>query len=719
MAWDGGIAANAFDISLAGPGANWTKTVTGKSLSVGNLAAGTYTISVKAKNNTTATNTTAKTFTVTQATLPAATAKTVPFTDDLQAGAGSWAASGLWRLGSIDVGGRGATQAWAFYDGTDYSDATWKAGDLTSPPITIPASGVQYLRFSYYMDTEDGNPFWDQRVVQVSANDGPFTDLIQFSDDKQPIGPVWLNSGPLSLAQFAGKTIRVRFHFDTIDNDYNTGLGWLIDDVSINSTAPDTSCADNNNTPDTATALSVGASISAVICPERDLDYYKVVATAGLPVVIDIDAKKLSPASNLDSVVTLLDSDKRSPIAENDDEDYGVVQDSWLPYVFQRDGTYYIKVKPWNFPGAGGPAFNYKLTLRQNVPVSPSDLRILFPTASNRVPVLPFNISVAAADFDGGLVSKVEFFWHGPDWSQDWVVLGTDTYGGDGWNYNINPAVYGGVDGSALYVQATSRTGGLKGAVLWDLQGDSVTPMSRLDPLPPEVGSNVFLLNWTAVDPQNDIDHFELQYQEKSASGTSAWKDWQDPYHPNPIPGTMRSAWFNGIAGSGYIIRLRAVDREGNIEPWVELDETTTTLRATCAPDPNEISGQTRSNAISLPRSDFSSSYNFCSPASPASNDSDWLAIDAAANETLLLMIVSNGGGSAFTLNLYNGASSQPVTWKSADYENSIAAKWVAPVNGRYYLEIKPLHPEMMGTDMRYQVGYGPGSWLHLPVVGR
>ena len=82
-------------------------------------------------------------------------------------------------------------------------------------------------------------------------------------------------------------------------------------------------------------------------------------------------------------------------------------------------------------------------------------------------------------------------------------------------------------------------------------------------------------------------------------------------------------------------------------------------------------------------------------------------------------MIVSNGGGSAFTLNLYNGASSQPVTWKSADYENSIAAKWVAPVNGRYYLEIKPLHPEMMGTDMRYQVGYGPGSWLHLPVVGR
>ena len=217
-------------------------------------------------------------------------------TDDMQSAASNWVATGLWRLGTVDVGKRGATQAWIFNDGTDYSDATWRAGDLTSPPISIPKNGAQYLRFLYYMDTEDGNPYWDQRLLQVSVDGGAFTDLYQFSDDKQPIGPVWLKNEPISLAQFAGKTIRLRFHFDTISSDYNNGLGWMIDDVSINSTAMDSSCADNNNTPDTAQAISIGNSVSGVICPEGDVDYYRLAGVTGMPVTIDIDAKKTSPA---------------------------------------------------------------------------------------------------------------------------------------------------------------------------------------------------------------------------------------------------------------------------------------------------------------------------------------------------------------------------------------------------------------------------------------
>jgi hypothetical protein len=716
LAWDGGVSATAFDFSLVGVATNWTSSVSGaNSVSVGNLAAGSYTFTVRSKNSV-STKTSSKTFTVTQASLPTAAARTVPFTDSMESGAGNWVSSGLWRLGSVNVGGKGATQAWIFNNGTDYNNATYRAGDLTSPPVTIPATGTYYLRFAYYMDTEDGYAFWDQRLVQISVDGGPFIDLIQLTDDKEPIGPVWLNSGPLSLAKFAGETIRVRFHFDAIDQDYNSGLGWMVDDVSINSTAPDTSCADTSSTPDTAQAITMGATVSAMICPERDIDYYKVTAKTGQPVVIDIDARTLSPASKLDSVVTLLDVDKRSPIAESDDEQYGVLQDSNLPYVFQRDGTYYIKVKAWNYPGVGGKDFFYNLSLKSNVPVAPQDASIQFPVDSQQVPATPFMINVSATDYDGGSVAQVDFYWHGPDWSQNWVKLGTDKNGSDGWSYRVDPSQYGGVQGSALYVQAISRTGGVKGAVMWDLAPDLAIPHSELEPLPAPINSTVLLLNWSATDLQNDIDHFDLQYQEITGSGTSAWKDWQDAFHPYPIPGYARSAWFSGLPGVTYNFRLRAVNHAGNAEYWMDQPQASTTLGVTCTPDANEIANQTQSNAYLLPRDDFSPVLNFCKSTQAGAGDVDWFMLDAKAGETLLFMIVPGGGGTAFTANLYN-ASSQLAAWTSTDYENSVSARWVAPVSGRYYLEIKPLRAGMAGTDMKYGVWYGSGNWLYFPIT--
>jgi len=254
---------------------------------------------------------------------------------------------------------------------------------------------------------------------------------------------------------------------------------------------------------------------------------------------------------------------------------------------------------------------------------------------------------------------------------------------------------------------------------MWDLEPDLATPLSELEPLPDPIGSTVFLLNWSAADPQNDIDHFDLQYQEKTASGTSAWLDWQDAYHPMPIPGYARSVWFSGTAGVGYNLRIRAVDRAGSIESWPDQPEVTIALAATCTPDANEIQGQSQANAFLLGRGDFSPVFNFCKTPQDGKGDVDWAAVDARAGETLLQMISPNGGGTAFSISLYNGAGVKLYTRQSIDYEKSVSARWVAPSAGRYFLEIKPLHPEMLGTDMKYQVWYGPGNWIYMPFNGR
>jgi hypothetical protein len=332
---------------------------------------------------------------------------------------------------------------------------------------------------------------------------------------------------------------------------------------------------------------------------------------------------------------------------------------------------------------------------------------------------VPFQIYASASDYDGGPVARVDFFWHGPDWKQNWVKLGSDTDAGDGWSYRVNPTQYGSVSGAALYIQAVSRTGGVKGSVMWDLSPDRVTPTSALDPLPGEIGSTVFLLNWSASDLQNDIHHFELQYQVDTGGGMSAWQNWSDPYHKMPIPGEARAAWFTGLAGASYNFRLRAVDKAGNTEFWLDRPEASTRLSGTCAPDPNEISGQTTSNAFVLSRSSFSPVFNFCAAGQTGAGDIDYAAIEAQAGETLLVLVIPDGGGTAFSVRITGSGINQATSWQSPDYENSVSIKFTAPASGRYYLEIRPLRSAMFGTDMKYEVWYGPGSWKYLPFLGR
>jgi hypothetical protein len=44
---------------------------------------------------------------------------------------------------------------------------------------------------------------------------------------------LWHTTPAISLSQFAGQTIQIRFTFNTVDGSYNTFKGWMIDDVTI------------------------------------------------------------------------------------------------------------------------------------------------------------------------------------------------------------------------------------------------------------------------------------------------------------------------------------------------------------------------------------------------------------------------------------------------------------------------------------------------------
>src|SRR5450755_270563 len=84
------------------------------------------------------------------------------------------------------------------------------------------------LKISYYLGTEGGTAY-DTATVYVVAPGGGVTMLYKVSTNDT----VWHTTPGISLSQFAGQTIQIRFTFDTVDGSYNTFKGWMIDDVSV------------------------------------------------------------------------------------------------------------------------------------------------------------------------------------------------------------------------------------------------------------------------------------------------------------------------------------------------------------------------------------------------------------------------------------------------------------------------------------------------------
>ena len=78
-------------------------------------------------------------------------------------------------------------------------------------------------------------------------------------------------------------------------------------------------------------------------------------------------------------------------------------------------------------------------------------------------------LTASASDGGSGLAS-VEFFYHSWDWGQDeWVSLGVDQNGTNGWSASWNTTVHAAQPGMALLAIATDAAGNTAAFGLWDL----------------------------------------------------------------------------------------------------------------------------------------------------------------------------------------------------------------------------------------------------------
>jgi murein DD-endopeptidase MepM/ murein hydrolase activator NlpD len=442
-----------------------------------NLIPGVYSWQAKSRNSGNESNwSTMSTFTITSETPTVIPTITAPFLEDFEAGPGYWTASGMWNL--IDDTNRSranSRRSWYYGAGDrDYKDSGPNTGDLTSPPILLPNSNENYtLHFWYRTKTESPAGHWDQRWLQISEDDGPFQNVLQLFDDPMDY---WLHPA-IDLSDYAGSAIRIRFHFETLDGAFNGFEGWYIDDLEVAASAID-ACGDADNNPSEAALIGYGETISQVICPAGDVDYYKFGANSGDRIVVDIDTPTNDPPPDLDLYLFLLDGDGTSVLAEHDDEVFGVRRDPHLGYLIDRSGTYYLKVRAWAHPSAGGSDYSYSIKLFKDNTAPTA--KIDYPLGGSYLPDEQFAIIADVSDTSSG-ISHVEFMWHSGNWSfENWNVLGSDWDGSDGWGYAFDPSALAEQQDIAFYANVYDWAGNWTGVGSWEIRLDHTPPVSWL-----------------------------------------------------------------------------------------------------------------------------------------------------------------------------------------------------------------------------------------------
>lgn len=100
----------------------------------------------------------------------------------------------------------------------------------TVPAVTLPAGGPITLSFWLWMDTEQGPPY-DELTVEVSLAGG--APEVLWKKSQKGISMQQWTEVKVDLSKFAGGTVTVQLHFDTIDQIGNSGQGVFVDDLAL------------------------------------------------------------------------------------------------------------------------------------------------------------------------------------------------------------------------------------------------------------------------------------------------------------------------------------------------------------------------------------------------------------------------------------------------------------------------------------------------------
>lgn len=149
------------------------------------------------------------------------------FFDDFDSEKYKWASSGLWHATTKRSNSPDHSWWYGQEPTQDYNTGTANSGELVSPVVSLENTSKPVLSFMSWYQTEH-NSNYDKKLVQISVNNSPWTNLKQISH----VQKAWVKE-QIDISSYAGSAIKVRFYFNTVDRRRNNFEGWYIDNVRL------------------------------------------------------------------------------------------------------------------------------------------------------------------------------------------------------------------------------------------------------------------------------------------------------------------------------------------------------------------------------------------------------------------------------------------------------------------------------------------------------
>jgi hypothetical protein len=504
-----------------------------------------------------------------------------------------------------------------------------------------------------------------------------------------------LESKPVDLSAYVGKNIRFRFHFDTLDGQYNTGFGWAITAMRI-SDDPTKVCTElaDDGSPEKARGIATGGNVDGQICPTGDVDFFQFTGEGKQPFSATVNIT--STAGNWQPSLVLLSVDGKTIVAEGKQTGSSVQLNTTLPEA----AKYYLKVTALSVEKNAGPGVNYRLSLIQDI--TPPTVKLTKPANGSINLALPIALAAEAADGENP-VGRVEFLIQPAGVSVDKAErVSVDETAQDGWTGSIPAGYTGKLEGAAVFARAFDQAGNHTDSPAVLLAGDGTIPVTRMDSLPAENGSTMISLSWATVSKEK-VDHFELQYQVNDGE----WQEWAEP-----LAGTLRKTSFFAKNATAYGFRIRAVTENGT-EEFAPEAQVKTKVEAECVPDKFEPGDNLPANSPAL-QSGSGQLHNLC-----GLKDEDWTSMLLQGGKTYTFTAQPTELAAGVTLQLFDMTGKALTDEVSPeDLLSTTSFDFQPETSATYLLRARAANENLAGTRSIYSISYDQAApFSPLPVV--
>jgi hypothetical protein len=172
------------------------------------------------------------------------------------------------------------------------------------------------------------------------------------------------------------------------------------------------------------------------------------------------------------------------------------------------------------------------------------------------LPQSGFVSATVAKGSTGAAIESVEFWYHGRSWdSNDWVFLGKDQNGSNGWQAPISTTTKPEGSDYTIVAVATDTEGNQDADVAFNAIVDHIPPSLEVNSISSPVRNGQVTLSWTASDSRAGLDYFILRRKLNYDNYVTI---------DGSISGSTRTYSVPVEDGNIMIFELIAMDRSGN-----------------------------------------------------------------------------------------------------------------------------------------------------------